>query len=1182
MAVRKTPPLSSKKPAGLFRTEDTSHLEIVNARENNLKGISLSIPHDQVTVVTGLSGSGKSSLAFDTVYAEGQRRYIETFSPYTRQFFDKVKKPDVDSIRHVRPAIAIQQRTRITSSRSTVGSMTNVNDYLKVLWSNLAHPSCPSCGKELIAWSPQSLAAYIAKENGFSDGVFLISTPVSIEVKYFELELDRLKTLGFSRYFDTASNEVRMIEELHAPKTKSASIEVVLDRVRAQSIQQKRLRNTIEQAFQLSGGTTTIISQKGSSWETRNFRNYYYCEAHDLKVQKPKSYLFSFNHPLGACEACKGFGFILEISRDRCVPDRSKTIRENVVHCWSGPSARHEYKRLLKFCTERDIDIDTPWAKLKESDRELIFTHKSRTFIGVLPWFKHIERKAYKMHVRVFLSRYREQVLCPECDGSRLKRDALSFTIDGVKISDIWKMSLGELSTWLTMTEKKAVLRKETYQKLKDVFANLTSRIQYMVDLGLPYLTLERQARTLSGGETQRVNLATALGSELVSTHFVLDEPSVGLHPRDSERLIEAVTKLSAKGNSLLVVEHDPDFIDAADSIIEIGPESGKKGGDVVFNGSRDSWTGFDIDVRKSPRPLLKTPDVLSIKKAHARNLKNLSLEIPLNSLVCLTGVSGSGKSTLVHEIIEHAYKNRVDDKSIQRSYSAVTGFEKIDELIIIDQSPLAKSPRANIATYTKIWDTVRECLAATDDAHTRSLTKSSFSFNVNAGRCPACEGAGFIREDMQFLSDVYVPCETCLGKRFQQSVLEVEFQGKNVHDFLQMTVDETREFFKDIPSIERSAETLSLLGLGHLTLGHPLSELSGGEAQRLKLVPYVQKATGAKTLLVFDEPTTGLHVKDIDKLISLFHTLVSRGHSILCVEHNLSVIGSADWVIDLGPEGGEMGGDLIVCGTPETIVKTKASYTGRYLKEYLQKAKEGFYARKISGKDTKKAKTHSPTELIIHGAREHNLKDVTVSIPLNQMVAVTGVSGSGKSTIAKDIVYAEGQRRYLDCLSPYARQFIKELKKPEIDSIENVRPTICVYQHTFQPSRLSTIGTMSEIYNFLRLLYSKTGTQFCPSHPNESISPLSHEEIAKAIHSLPATQVRLLAPVIKLKKGSHKAVFARAIQTEISEVRVDGHFAKPGQYSEGLEKSKVHSIDFVIAKCNPKNIPLNILIDTV
>jgi excinuclease ABC subunit A len=1185
-------------------------LKIEGARENNLKDISLEIPHDQVVVVTGLSGSGKSSLAFDTVYAEGQRRYIETFSPYTRQFFDKVKRPDVDRIEEVRPAIAIEQRTRITNSRSTVGTVTNLNDLLKIVWSNLAAPVCPQCGVAVQAWTAASLTKHlqhiipIRAREGF---LLVAPFPLPQSAKKSEDERQRLLTLGFSRYFDETKLTVEKLEH-GIPKTDT--LLVVIDRFRSSAISPKRLQESTEQAFAISSeatpgnGICSIIELTGNSVQAKrplatvlngpgqpqaprlgytalSFTEKPSCLCAKLDIPKARPALFTFNHPLGACPECKGFGFVLKVDPARCVPEDKLSIKKNALQCWSGPAAQSEYRRLLKFCEANKIPTNVPWATLPPQQRDSIFNAKTKEYRGVAHWFKRLESKAYKMYVRVFLAKYRSQFICTECKGNRLKSGALAYRINGKTIADIWRMPLVDLKTWFSAVAVEHSTRSKLPREISETFATIQSRINCLVELGLPYLTLDRQARTLSGGETQRVNLATALGSNLVSTHFVLDEPSVGLHPRDSSHLIHAVHALCEQGNSLLVVEHDPDFIYKSEHVVEIGPNAGAQGGEIVYNGSTQKWPGLP----SLPATLSSTRAAtrfLKVHNARARNLKNITLDIPLDRLVCLTGVSGSGKSSLVSEVLLASYHAQQNSYDISRSENFVAGFDQVEQVLMVDQSPLAKSPRANIATYTGMWDRIRELLAQSDDATQRALSKSNFSFNVEGGRCPACKGAGFITEEMQFLSDVYIPCDLCLGKRFQPAVLEVRCRGRNVHEILSLSVSECRKLFADETNIAAAASTLEHLGLGHLTLGHPLSALSGGEAQRLKLVPFISQSHKGRSLLIFDEPTTGLHVRDTANLISLFKDLVTRGHSVLCVEHNLQVMYAADWLIDLGPEGGSGGGQLLAAGSPALFLEDKlheVSYTARALRSFKQQGNKAPVVKPTQ----KKRVAHEALQ--IRGAREHNLQNINLDVPLYSFVAITGVSGSGKSSIAKDIIYSEGQRRYLDCLSPYARQFIKELKRPEVDSVENVQPTICVYQHTFQPGRLSTVGTMSEAYNFLRLLYAKVGTQYCPDHPDRPITPLSPKEMAIAIKSTKESSLRILAPIIKIKKGNHKAVLERARQSDVVEVRIDGIFLKPStlaSMSGGLERNKVHSIDFVIAKFNPQSLDLQLLEEVV
>lgn len=1171
-----------------MKQSNAKALNIQGARENNLKEITLALPHDELVVVTGLSGSGKSSLAFDTVYAEGQRRYIETFSPYTRQFFDKVKKPLVDTIENVRPAVAIQQRTRITSSRSTVGSMTDVIDYLKVLWCNIAQPRCPECGVLLARWNPKDLAKSLKseRESAACPALYVVAPLTVSALPFARQELHRLTSLGYDRLLHPTSFSVVAIDELlagdeeavesmlHPTPQGTLELLILLQRVPKGEELPDDISTTLDQAFALADETVALVVPSDKTKALRYYRSAFVCDAHGRSVRPPRPSMFSPDHPMGACPECKGFGMVLQVSEDLCVPEPRRTINEKALHCWSAPSTRGEFRRLIKFCEKEKIPTDVPWRELPEDARIKIFEHRSREYVGVRPWFKRKERKAYKMHVRVFLSRYRSPCRCDACKGTRLKSDSLAFRVGKDTIADLWRLTIADLSSWIQRLPSHSYPRE-----IRDVVAAIQSRLECLIALGLPYLTLDRQARTLSGGETQRVNLVAALGSNLVSTQFVLDEPSVGLHSRDTAALLRYVRELQSKGNSVLMVEHDLDCMAAADKILEMGPAAGVHGGEVTYLGTPQGWPGISLSTFKAPA--FRPHRSLKVRGSSVRNLQSVDVDIPLDGFVCLSGVSGSGKSTLAHEVLKAAYDAHTKGRSSDSQLGTVAHLDEISDLVVVDQSALAKSPRANIATYSGIWDDVRTLFAATEGARLRRLSRSSFSFNVDAGRCPECKGAGFLREDMQFLSDVYLPCTTCLGKRFSSKVLEVEWNGRSVYEVLGMSVDEAAIFFQSQHRVRSALENLSLLGLGHLTLGHPLSELSGGEAQRLKLVAYVATSEKSNALLIFDEPTTGLHPHDVLRLLELFRLLVHRGHSILCIEHNLYVLAHADWIIDMGPEGGAGGGKIVASGTPVQFIDA-ASPTAVALRDFMQGAlQSGRFA--IEGDSASGRRNYlRPKNLVLRGAREHNLKNVDLDVPLQKIVAFTGLSGSGKSTIAKDIIYAEGQRRYLDCLSPYARQFVHELSKPDLDALENVQPTVCVYQHTFQPSRLSTVGTMSECYNFLRLLFAKVGAQHCPDHPDEPISHLTAADLAQEVRSYGGNEVRLLAPIVKGRKGSYRELFERAVALEISEVRVDGVFGTPSKFSEGLLKSKQHTIEYVIGKFRPKNVADDMIADAV
>ena len=1198
-------------------------LEILGARGNNLKGISCSIPHNSFTVVTGLSGSGKSTLAFDTVYAEGQRRYVETFSPYTRQFLDRVQKPEAESITNVRPALALEQRTRITNSRSTVGSLTDIDDYLRVFWASCSQPICVTCGEELRSFTAKQGAELLGQLIEHSpNATFLLCAQLRAATSTIELS-----KRGFSRLYNPETGAILDLDDSEISQEQPlATTVVILDRFRGKSFDQQRAADSISLAYQIAGNECLILeganfssgAASSNSVATKASRRKApksetapeiitlaaqhghtvhqifaepVCSKGHQRVRPATAALFSYNHPLGACPSCKGFGRILTIDRALCVPDQSKSLQEDALACWSGASAEWERAQLFKFCAKEKIPVNQPWHTLSGAQQDLIFTHNSKGYTGVLPWFEWLEGKAYKMHVRVFLSRYRTGVQCSACSGTRLNETALAYRVAGRTIAEIYSFSIEQLLAWVTHSQKSLPKTLLHNRQIQEVVKTVVARLSTLCDLGLGYLSLDRQARTLSGGETQRVQLTAALGSGLVNTHFVLDEPSVGLHPRDTKRLLSALRNLTDQGNSLLVVEHDPECILAADRVIELGPGAGATGGEIVFSGPAAQWDPSSLtealkissgaNSHKSDR--IEPDQCISICGATARNLKSLSVDIPLNRLVCLTGVSGSGKSTLIHEVLHRAAQLKRGSVQSAPELDWVSGLDRVSAVELIDQTPLAKSPRANIATYSGVWSDIRNELALSESAIARGFTKSHFSFNVDGGRCPLCKGSGFVREDMQFLSDVLIPCELCLGKRFQESVLEVLLRGLSVDELLHSSVQRCAELFADIERIRAPLDILVTLGLGHLRLGHPLSELSGGEAQRLKLVPFVSSSAKHSSLLIFDEPTTGLHPLDIVRLLDLFRLLKRAGHSLLVVEHNLQVIKQADWLIDLGPEAGSQGGEVVMTGNLQRFLKpeaAKASHTARALQLQLAQQQTGKNERTTSLESPKPPENSST--LKIRGAREHNLKNIDLELPLGSMVTITGVSGSGKSTIAKDIIYAEGQRRYLDCLSPYARQFIKGLARPEIDALENIPPTVCVHQHTFQPSRSSTVATMSEVYNYLRLLYAKLGTQFCPDHPDQEISPLTAEELAPQLLKFGTKAVKILAPIIHLKKGEHTEILQRAMAANYSAVRVDGVLGQPSRFLGTLERRKNHSIEFVIGSFVPARVDLELITETL
>jgi excinuclease ABC subunit A len=1159
---------------------DNSTLIIRGCRQHNLKALDIDIVHDELIVLTGLSGSGKSSLAFDTVYAEGQRRYLETFSPYVRQFFERFTPPKADLIQNVRPTLAIQQKTKVRNARSTVGTLTHINDLLKVLWSNIADPTCPQCSIQLEHWQPQALAEHLLalfKKKPGAD--FVIGAPFGNRQDALVDEIARLDILGFERYFDKKTGKIVSSADVNLVDGQtSGSLFIVLSRVRNGIIDVVELTDSLVQAFKMGQRRCVVaeVSQKLRRFPESEYKSFALhtfsevpgCPEFSVTITPPRPSLFTFNHPQGACAECNGFGAILKVDLEKCIPDFNKTILEGCIVCWTTEGTEQERKDLELFCKQKKIPLRKPWKDLTNEQKELILNTKTKNYWGVLAWFQWLETKKYKMYVRVLLSKYRTQTVCPLCDGARLNRDALSYRCEGFALPQIWEMPISELKVWLQSTQKVLESRQRLSRPIREVFNAIDVRLHYLQELGLPYLSLSRSARTLSGGETQRVNLVNAIGSTLTSTHFILDEPSVGLHKRDSDRLARSIRDLQKRGNSVLVVEHDPFIIDQADRVIELGPKAGKDGGEVVYNGPPESSRSFEYKKRNTNNSSLSTRAIL-LDQASAHNVQNLSVSIPLDSLVCLTGVSGSGKSTLMHQILYNGFQSNAD-------YLIVP--DGIRQVLVLDQNSLMKSSRATVATYTKVWDVMRDLLARSKEEVSERMNPSLFSFNVVGGRCEPCKGAGYITEEMQFLGDVRIPCDVCFGERFQPAILEVMMRGKNVAQWLASSVDEAVEILQDVPVLHRKLHLLQQLGLGHLTLGHSLAELSGGESQRLKLVPILDSAAGEGSVLLFDEPTSGLEIRDVERLIELFYMLKARGNSVICVAHHCGLILKADWVIDMGPEGGCEGGRVVATGTPEQISKIPENHTGKALRDYVKRiTRKPTVGSSVVRID--KFKKDVISSLTIKGAKEHNLKNIAINIPLNKLVALVGVSGSGKSTIAKDIIHAESQHQFLSCLSPYARQFVNTLSRPNVESIHGLQPTICIGQHTFQPSALSTVGTVSEVNHYLRLLYAKAGQQYCVDHPNDLVGGASAELIVSRLQEKSAkASIKLLAPIINMKKGEHREVFQRALELEIGEVRVDGTYGTPGVFIDTLERKKPHSIEFVVLSGKVKRIGESLL----
>ena len=1243
---------------------------IQGARQNNLKNLTLEIPLNQLVVVTGVSGSGKSSLVFDTLYAEGQRRYVETFSPYARQFLDRMDKPQVDRIEGIPPAIAIDQTNPVRTSRSTVGTMTELNDHVKLLFARAAGLYCRGCGEPVARDTPESIyAALAARAKAAGDPRLIITFPVPVPKNFTEAEVEQLlQGQGYAR--------------IHARH--DGLLEVVQDRLRASNAEKTRIIEALEAALKIGQGKVNVYAA-GEEGETSGQAVWRYsadlhCAECDIHYADPTPSLFSFNSPIGACDTCRGFGRVIGIDFGLIVPDEGKTLREGAVRPWQTASFRECQDDLVKYANKRGIPLDTPFRSLTPAQRKWVLEGEPEwkgwrqswpgTWYGVRKFFDWLETKAYKMHIRVLLSKYRAYTPCPACEGARLKHDALLWrlgtqqdadvvfggvykrfrpldvkwgedrlaALPGLTMHDLMLLPIERCRTFFDTLHLPAPLDEATDLLLTEIRA----RLSYLCQVGLAYLTLDRQSRTLSGGEVQRINLTTALGTSLVNTLFVLDEPSIGLHPRDMGRVIEVMHRLRDAGNSLVVVEHDPQIMFAADRILDMGPGPGERGGEVVSFGTprelkqSDSLTAQYLSGRKradagvAPRPPEAKGARLQLVGAAEHNLKNIDVAIPLSRLVCITGVSGSGKSTLVQDVLYAALlKAKGRPTETPGAHRALAGADLIEDVVMVDQSPIGRTTRSNPASYVGAFDAIRSLFAAEPAAKERGYTAGTFSFNAGNGRCPTCSGSGFEHVEMQFLSDVYLRCPDCNGRRFRAEVLEVTLAGKDgrqalsVADVLELTVAEALAVFADHAQVQAVLSPLADVGLEYLKLGQPVPTLSGGEAQRLKLAGHLveaDKGASAATtwrapaaggllrkgkLFLFDEPTTGLHFDDIAKLLSALRKLIAGGHSVVVIEHNLDVIRAADWIIDLGPEGGDAGGAIVCTGTLAEVRSHASSHTGRALRDYdialgqsaeesrqlgvsealpLQKALQvnrgaasdlaqrdstlaPSAATRLQGRIPASGAPAPPSGacIRIHNAREHNLQNVDVEIPRNQFTVITGVSGSGKSTLAFDILFAEGQRRYLESLNAYARQFVQPSSRPDVDAIFGIPPTVAIEQRTSRGGRKSTVATLTEIYHFLRLLYVKLGTQYCPDC-NVAIEPQSFDAIAaRLMRDYKGQRIGLLAPLVVSRKGYYTDLAKWAKGKGYDFLRVDGEFLPTAKWPR-LDRFREHNIELPVA----------------
>jgi excinuclease ABC subunit A len=1170
------------------------------ARQNNLRNLDLDLPLRELVVVTGVSGSGKSSLVFDTLYAEGQRRYVETFSPYARQFLDRMDKPQVDRIEHIPPAIAIDQLNPVRTSRSTVGTMSEINDHLKLLFARAARLHCRQCSREVRRDHPQSIADELPGAlAGLGQPLLLVCFPVPLppgmQSDALRLELGRL---GYAR--------------IHSEDAKGLT--VVQDRLRLDASERSRLIEALEAALRAGHARLSVHALDASGAELRVLRysGDLHCAHCDLHYQDASPGLFSFNSALGACQACRGFGRVIGIDLGLVIPDEAKSLAGGAIRPWQSPSYEECQQDLLRFARRRGIATDVPWRELPDAARRWVIEGEGpwskKVWYGVRRFFDWLESRAYKMHIRVLLSKYRSYTQCAACEGARLKPDALLWRLGqhdarvpggppGLAIHEIMLLPIERCRAFFEELSLPAPLDEATDLLLREVRA----RLRYLVEVGLGYLTLDRQSRTLSGGEVQRINLTTALGTSLVNTLFVLDEPSIGLHSRDMQRVITVMQRLRDAGNTLLVVEHDPQIMLEADHILDLGPGAGEHGGRIVCYGTPaelmahpESDTGAWLAGRRALPPL-RTRErpagpALRLFGAREHNLRSLDVEIPLHALVCLTGVSGSGKSTLVQDVLYPALQQAHGRPTgAPGAFDRLEGAGLIEAAVLIDQTPIGRTTRSNPASYVGAFDQIRARFALEPEAKLRRYRAGTFSFNSGTGRCPACGGNGFEHVEMQFLSDVYLRCEHCDGSRYRAETLEIRIRGANgrrahIAEVLAMTASEALSFFADVPAVLARLAPLVDVGLDYVRLGQPVPTLSGGEAQRLKLAGHLAevalpagrartrqaRATGMGKLLIFDEPTTGLHFEDIARLVHAFGKLLQAGHSLLVVEHNLDLIRAADWIIDLGPEGGERGGELIATGTPERFAREadsnlRRSHTARALADYARAAahRRGAVAEPATARRRQEPQAGS---VVVRGAREHNLKNLDVEIPRERFTVITGVSGSGKSTLAFDILFNEGQRRYLESLNAYARQFVQPAARADIDAIHGIPPTVAIEQRASRGGLKSTVATLTELYHFLRLIYVRLGTQFCPDC-DVPIAPQSAAAIvATLLRAYRGQRVRVLAPLIAHRKGHYRELARWAAARGASELRVDGKWV-PTEPFPSLKRFVEHDIECPVAE---------------
>ncbi|WP_404300482.1 excinuclease ABC subunit UvrA [Alicycliphilus denitrificans] len=1208
-------------------------IRIHGARQHNLKNLDLDIRTGELTVVTGPSGSGKSSLVFDTLYAEGQRRYVETFSAYARQFLDRMDKPAVDKVEGVPPAIAIDQTNPVRSSRSTVGTMTELNDHLKLLFARAGQLFDRQTALPVRHDSPDSIYAELQRRSAAEGDPRLVLTfPVELPAGITAEQLEQwLSASGFTRVQAEREHDGKKL------------LDVVADRFRLGQAERARVVEAIEIALKRGGGRLNVYRLRDDGEpDLWRFSTGLHCPDSDLRYAEPIASMFSFNSAVGACDSCRGFGRVIGVDWGLVIPNEKLTLRAGAIKPIQTPAWQECQDDLMRYAEDAGIPRDTPWYKLTAEQRHWVIEgtpgfregNWNKQWYGIRRFFAYLESKAYKMHIRVLLSKYRSYTPCPACTGARLKTESLLWRVGGKQEADAvlaperrfmpqgvqWSRAQLEALPGLCLhdlmllpierlrrffgfspPEGEGVRPGEgERQALQLLHEEISTRLKYLCDVGIGYLTLDRQSRTLSGGEVQRINLTTALGTSLVNTLFVLDEPSIGLHPRDMHRITEAMLRLRDAGNTLVVVEHDPAVMLAADRILDFGPGPGERGGQIVFDGTVDelrrasTLTGQYLGGHRQIGTGLKrlvtqaTPRLI-LEGAREHNLQGVSVEFPLQRLVTVTGVSGSGKSTLIQDVLAPALMRHFGKATESPgAHERLLGADFLSDVVFVDQSPIGKTARSNPVSYVGAWDAIRELFAVAPLARERGYTAAKFSFNSGDGRCPTCGGSGFEHVEMQFLSDVYLRCPDCDGKRYRPEVLEVRIERGgsllNVAQVLELTVHEAAQLFAKDREVIRALTPIVDVGLEYVRLGQPVPTLSGGEAQRLKLAGFLAEAAKSQaksrqplarkgTLFLFDEPTTGLHFDDIAKLMRALRKLLDAGHSLIVIEHNLDVIRASDWLIDLGPEGGDAGGQLVAEGAPEEVRQHPASHTAQALREYEQALGEGGHAvheqqavlrkEKLLAQGGKAPEAKNAIEIV--NAREHNLKHLTLDIPRGQFNVITGVSGSGKSTLAFDILFNEGQRRYLESLNAYARSIVQPAGRPEVDAVYGIPPTVAIEQRLSRGGRKSTVGTTTEVWHFLRLLYVKLGVQHCV-HDGAAVQPQTAESIAaQLLTQFRGQHIGLLAPLVVNRKGVYTELADWARPRGYTHLRVDGNFLPTSGFPR-IDRFKEHTIELPVA----------------